>query len=135
MRHTNGFDILRTEFGTVSRELAERLVGGIATIEEAKNRSRGRLLASAAGIIRDEEDDPSGSLGNAADAECGPDDFFPTPSQKPRGYHTVLSHAEEVLLDRFRAALQLHYDSFTSEEGCLSSGSRTQPRVQRRAAA
>ena len=49
----------------------------------------------------------------------GPDDFFCKPQRMPKNHAMATDHAEQVLEDRMRLALELHYDRVFQEE-CLS---------------
>ena len=49
----------------------------------------------------------------------GPDDFFCKPQRLPKNHAMATEHAEQVLEDRMRLALELHYDRVFQEE-CLA---------------
>lgn len=84
----------------------------------------------------DTEDPLNESNSNAAvPAALGPEDFAEVPSQKPRGFQTVVAHAEEIMIDRFRAALEIHYEEVAHAAiPPDAEGPQVNSRLRRRAA-
>ena len=94
-----------------------RDLGSLHTrLENAADRRAKRLQGTGQLVAQADEDTSTTAEPSDVGNICDPDGYGGVSQRRPYGHKTATNHAEEVMIDRVRTALELHYDAVFKED-------------------